>query len=216
MSAGAKIVTTASQSSPTLPKDALIYRLSPPSVRPPGVLYPLMNAASRPLAPREVAGLLKSMSSALTAELSALPDEVLAWHPAPGEWCAKECLGHIVEADRRGFNGRIRTILEQSEPALRGWDQQAVACQRGDCQRSAKDLLAEFERLRADSVGLVERLSHADLERGGEHESVGYLRVRDLLHEWLHHDRNHFRQLQANVQAYVWPTMGNAQRFSGE
>ena len=31
---------------------------------------------------------------------------------------------------------------------------------------------------------------------------------------WLHHDRNHVRQLFANVQAYVWPSMGNSQRFS--
>jgi hypothetical protein len=30
----------------------------------------------------------------------------------------------------------------------------------------------------------------------------------------MHHDRNHLRQLLANVQAGVWPHMGNAQRFS--
>jgi hypothetical protein len=38
--------------------------------------------------------------------------------------------------------------------------------------------------------------------------------VSDLLHEWVHHDRNHFRQLLANVQAAAWPHMGNARRFS--
>jgi DinB superfamily len=175
-----------------------------------------MNAATRPLEPREVAGLLRAMGSAVAAELTQAPDDVLAWHPAPGEWCAKECLGHLLEAERRGFNGRIRTMLEQTEPALAGWDQQAVARERQDCQRSPADLLAEFERLRSDSVALVEGLAPADLERGGTHEKVGHLRVRDLLHEWIHHDRNHFRQLQANVQAYVWPTMGNAQLFVGE
>jgi DinB superfamily len=175
-----------------------------------------MNAATRPLEPREVAALLRAMRSAIDAELSALPDEVLAWHPAPGEWCAKECVGHLLEAERRGFNGRIRTILDQSEPSLASWDQQAVARQRNDCERSAQELLSEFGVLRTDSVALVESLSAADLQRGGTHETVGYLRVSDLLHEWLHHDRNHFRQLEANVQAYVWPTMANAQRFSGE
>lgn len=160
--------------------------------------------------------MLRAMSSAIDAELSALPDAVLAWHPAPGEWCAKECVGHLLEAERRGFNGRIRTILDQSEPELASWDQQAVARQRKDCERSARELLSEFGALRADSMALVESLGVADLQRGGTHETVGYLRVSDLLHEWLHHDRNHFRQLQANVQAYVWPTMANAQRFSGD
>ena len=175
-----------------------------------------MTQAARPLTPREVARLLESAAGAIQAELAALPDDVLAWHPAPGEWCAKECLGHMLEAERRGFNGRIRTLLSEAEPSLRGWDQQAVARERNDCQRSASELLSEFDALRADSALLVENLSPADLQRGGTHDKVGYLRVNDLLHEWLHHDRNHFRQLQANVQAYVWPSMANAQRFSGE
>jgi DinB superfamily len=175
-----------------------------------------MHAATRSLEPREVAQLLQSMSTAMTAELSSLPDAVLAWHPAQGEWCAKECLGHIMEAERRGFNGRIRTILTQNEPHLAGWDQQAVERERNDCQRSAAELVAEFQQLRADSVALVNQLTENDLKRGGTHERVGYVRVNDLIHEWLHHDRNHFRQLQANIQAYVWPTMGNCQKFVGE
>ena len=40
------------------------------------------------------------------------------------------------------------------------------------------------------------------------------LSVEDLLHEWIHPDANHLRQAYANVQAYVWPRMGNARRFS--
>jgi DinB superfamily len=175
-----------------------------------------MHAATRSLQPREVALLLQSMSTAMTAEIGSLPDAVLGWHPAEGEWCAKECLGHIMEAERRGFNGRIRRILAESDPSLLGWDQLAVERERNDCARSGAELLAEFQQLRTDSVALVSALKDVDLERGGTHERVGYIRVNDLLHEWLHHDRNHFRQLQANLQAYVWPTMGNCQKFVGE
>jgi hypothetical protein len=46
------------------------------------------------------------------------------------------------------------------------------------------------------------------------HPDVGELRIVDLLHEWLHHDRAHLAQALANVQAYVWPYMGNARKFS--
>ncbi|MGI9146595.1 MAG: DinB family protein [Chloroflexota bacterium] len=173
-----------------------------------------MHAATRPLRPDQVARLLQSAAAALTGELRELPHEVLAWHPAAGEWCAKECLGHIVEADRRAFNGRIRTILNTPEPTFLAWDQDAAARERNDCQRQATALLTEFLELRKDSVALVGALTEADLERGGTHPQVGYLRVRDLLHEWVHHDRNHFRQLLANVQAYVWPAMGNTCLFS--
>jgi hypothetical protein len=175
-----------------------------------------MPTGPRHLAPREVAELLRSTGSAVVAEVTALPDDVLSWHPAPDEWCAKECIGHLVESERRGFNGRIRTILAESEPQLKGWDQRQVARERNDCQRSAAQLLAELGALRADSFQLVSNLSDGDLVRGGTHEVVGHVRVGDLLHEWVHHDRNHFRQLQANIQAYVWPAMGNCQRFVGE
>jgi hypothetical protein len=152
----------------------------------------------------------------MVAELKALPDEVAAWHPADGEWCVKECLGHLMEAERRGFNGRIRTILSSSDPALPGWDQEAVQRSRGDCARHGADLISEFQALRADSIALVSGLDAAQLARGGTHEKVGHVSVQDLLQEWVHHDRNHFRQAQANIQAYVYPSMGNCQKFIGE
>ena len=48
------------------------------------------------------------------------------------------------------------------------------------------------------------------------HPEVGLLRVDELLGEWVHHDRNHIRQLLAVTQARVWGQMGNARRFSLE
>ena len=59
-------------------------------------------------------------------------------------------------------------------------------------------------------------LRPADLEKSGMHPKVGKLRVGDLLHEWIHHDRNHTRQILAIQQERVHPHMGNAQKFVGE
>jgi hypothetical protein len=169
-----------------------------------------------PLAPAEVARLLPATVAILRAELAALPERMLAWHPAPGEWCVKEVVGHLIEAERRGFAGRIRIILGADTPALERWDPPAVAAARRDCGTPAAALLDELAALREDSASLVGRLIAADLDRAGRHPTVGLLRVRDLLQEWVHHDRNHVRQALANVQAYVWPAMGNAQKFAGE
>jgi hypothetical protein len=38
--------------------------------------------------------------------------------------------------------------------------------------------------------------------------------VGDVAADWVHHDRNHVRQMLANTQARVWAQMGNARRFS--
>ena len=67
---------------------------------------------------------------------------------------------------------------------------------------------------KTSGLTLVEALTATDLGRGGDHPEVGFLTVNDLLHEWIHHDANHLRQMLANIQAYTWPSMGNAQRFS--
>lgn len=175
-----------------------------------------MSDASSMLASRDIAQLLRATTTTLAAELAALSPRVLAWHPAPGEWCVKEVLGHLIETEQRGFAGRIRIILAGEDPQLQTWDQNAVATARRDCERDGGGLLDELTMLREDSTRLVESLSDADLARGGHHPNVGYLKVIDLLNEWVYHDRNHVRQILANVQAYVWPHMGNTRKFSSD
>ena len=167
-----------------------------------------------PLRTEQVARLLRATNAALLAECDQMRPSLAVWHPAEGEWCIKECVGHMIEAERSGFAGRIRQILEEPGRRLLGWDHEEVTRPRPDCQQDIGALVNEFADERERSVYLVESLLNTDLVKVGEHEHVGTLSVEDLLHEWIHHDRNHFRQVQANIQAYVWPSMGNARRFA--
>jgi hypothetical protein len=165
-----------------------------------------------------IADLLAASATTVVAELIALGDES-GWRPEPGEWSANQCVGHLIEAERRGFAGRIRRILEapSTVPArLEAWDPPAVAEARRDHLRSGSELAAEFDELRTDGVRLVRGLKTSDLGRVGMHPEVGPLRIDELLGEWVHHDRNHIRQMLAVTQARVWTQMGNARRFSLE
>ncbi len=162
----------------------------------------------------EVAALLESTGALIEAEVRALGDEGCRFHYRQGEWCVNECVGHLIEAEKRGFAGRIRDLLV-GKP-LRAWDQEQVARERRDCERVSESLWMEFIGLRHDSIALVRSLKPADMDRSGVHPKVGMLRVRDLLQEWVHHDRNHTRQLLAIQQERVYPHMGNAQQFVGE
>jgi hypothetical protein len=171
------------------------------------------------LPPSAIADLLEATGATITAELAGLGSEG-GWRPAPGEWSANECVGHLIEAERRGFAGRIRQILAADRPDippdLEAWDPPAVAEARQDHLRPAAELGAEFYSSRREGVALVRGLSGDDLARVGIHPDVGELRVDELLGEWVHHDRNHVRQLLAVTQARVWGQMGNARRFSLE
>jgi hypothetical protein len=168
-----------------------------------------------PLAPRQGAALLGTMPIFLQAEFAVAPETLLRWRPAREEWCLLEVVGHLIETEERGFAGRIRTILTEERPRFTTWDPSTVARERQDEQRDPAELLAEFIRRRTSGVALLETLTANDLSRGGDHPEVGFLTVNDLLHEWIHHDANHLRQMLANIQSYTWPSMGNAQRFSG-
>ncbi|TMB95638.1 MAG: DinB family protein [Chloroflexi bacterium] len=151
---------------------------------------------------------------AFASTLEALTPELASWHPAAGEWCVNEVVGHVIEAEKNGFAGRIQVILGSDEPALPSWDRDGIAKKRNDCARDPKALARELVELRGLSVQLVRSLRPEQFQRGGTHPEVGRLTVKDLMHEWVHHDGNHLRQSLANVQAYVWPHMGNARRFT--
>ena len=160
------------------------------------------------MTPEEVAARIDAAATAIEAELGTMSDELASWHPADGEWCVKEVLAHLNLSEADGFAGRIAHILSADEPHLKATGRPDPAC-----GRSLEQMLAEFRTQRSRSVELVAGLKPSDLDRAGIHERVGRLTVNDLLHEWVHHDRAHLRQILANVQAYVWPQMGGAQAF---
>ena len=69
-----------------------------------------MTPSSAPFSTSEIASLLTAAMEAIRGEYSRLPRRVLAFRPAPGEWSGLEVLGHLIEAEQRGFAGRIRLI----------------------------------------------------------------------------------------------------------
>ena len=115
---------------------------------------PAMNRQSRvtdpiPLGIERIADLLAASARIVEAEMGALGTDG-GWRPAPGEWSANECLGHLIEAERRGFAGRVRAILATDRPDisadLEAWDPPAVAEARRDHERAAAELVGGVRR----------------------------------------------------------------------
>jgi hypothetical protein len=122
-------------------------------------------------------------------------------------------VGHLFESERTGFAGRIAAIIAArpgEEPLLKA----SGPLSRTYCTVPLDEVLDHFLEQRRRSVDFIRTLRSDDLQRAGVHERVGRVTVNDLLHEWVHHDRAHMMQIFANVQAQVWPQMGNAQKFS--
>jgi len=173
----------------------------------------MTNTKDIPLDPQEVAQLLQNTMIVLRQRVTSLPDRAVARHPGPGKWCIKEVIGHLTEEDKRDFVGRIQIMLDDLEPSLKVNDQEEVARARHDCDKKVHDLLDEFNTVRSSSIAFVMKLRVTELERGGSHPKIGHIRIRELLHEWIYHDLNHIRQIDANVQRFLWDHLGNMQRF---
>ena len=165
------------------------------------------------LSPTQVAVYLESTCALIEAELKALGDDA-SWHQAPGEWCAREVVGHIIEAEKRGFAGRIRLILANPGLKLEAWDQVAVEKERNDCARVTDSLWMEFMGLRHDSVNLVTSLKPTDLDRAHK-EANPYTRwghalsvTRLLFLSWKRHFSIWTRRSSRAPQR--WPSAGRS------
>ena len=108
---------------------------------------------SEHFSPAEIAALLESAAAAIRAEVEALPKAVSTFHPAEGEWSINEVIGHLIEAERRGFAGRIKIFLASKDPQVEAWEQNEVARGRRDDMKSTAKLvtakLAVYETMRA-------------------------------------------------------------------
>ncbi|MFN8474582.1 MAG: DinB family protein [Anaerolineae bacterium] len=168
---------------------------------------------SNPMTPEELAYLLEASLEIVQSEADALGPELMAWRPADGEWSVNEVIGHLIEADRRGYYGRIVILTTKDNPKLEAWDENAVSRERADNEKDGVALLEEFTSLREDGIALVEGLTPEQLTRVGVHPVVGELSVNDLLHEWIYHDRTHIKQILDITRALMWENMGNARKF---
>src|SRR3990170_2694517 len=137
---------------------------------------------------RSSAAIINTMDRAdIVAALRALPDQVeellrglsddqLRRRPAPSEWSLLELCCHLRDAaEIEGL--RIRRLVEEDEPSIEPYDQEALARERnyqGDDPRRA------LTALRAFWGGLayqLERLSEAQWQRAGIHPEQGRVTV---------------------------------------
>ena len=90
-----------------------------------------------------------------------------------GKWCIKQVVGHLTEEDKRDFVGRIERMLREPGQRLEVNDQNRVARERHDCDKSVRELLDEFASVRENSLEFLKQLGAADLECQGIHPKIG-------------------------------------------
>ncbi|MBM3978012.1 MAG: DinB family protein [Planctomycetes bacterium] len=161
----------------------------------------------------EAVALIERTPRVLRAWLSGLPAGWLRADEGAATYSPLEIVGHLVHGEETDWIPRTRRMLEHGERVP--FDRYDRFAQRrlhaGD---TLEDLLALFERRRAESVAALRALlagaapagSPAGLDVRGMHPVLGAVTLRQLLATWVVHDLSHLRQAARAM----------AQRYRGE
>lgn len=134
----------------------------------------------------------------------------------PDVWGARQVLEHLIDVETIAFRERIGRILDEERPLIRSIDPPARLEQGGYAAKSLEELLAEFEKLRAESTGWLRSIDEGDFGREGEHDVAGTIRVGELIHYWAVHDLTHLSQMTTALRGTLLPHVGNMHRFLEE
>ncbi|MDQ3097026.1 MAG: DinB family protein, partial [Chloroflexota bacterium] len=132
-------------------------------------------------------------------------DGELSHHASPDEWCAKQIIGHLIEAEGEVFTALIPGMLGRDAPE--GW-QNVPSMVREECGADADVLLTRWRELRERGIVLAGSLTDEDLLRTSEHNWHGGTTetVGDLFRHWPFHTDAHESQALEVLRAAPPPT----------
>jgi len=142
-------------------------------------------SGSAPLAAR-----LDAQFSSWPAVLGDAASAVLDRPGAPGKWCAREHLAHLVRM-HGVCAARTRVILARESPLLPPYRAEKDPTWRQWRSLPPGDLLGIAAGRRAGLIAAVGSLSDADLARIGVHANLGPLALSDWLEFFLVHEAHH-------------------------
>ena len=128
--------------------------------------------------------------------LQNLPDEWLQGNEGPETWSPFDVMGHLVHGEKTDWIPRARIILQHGDTrAFEPFDRFAMFEESKG--KSLDDLLAEFERLRSESLRQLEELNVTPelLAKRGRHPELGEVTLSQLLSTWVVHDLGHVAQI---------------------
>jgi hypothetical protein len=101
---------------------------------------------------------------------------------------------HLADTEQRAL-ARVRRMLGEDRPQLPGYDQAALAVERGYRQLDPRAELGRYERLRAEHLAVLESLDDAGWRRSGLHSEHGEMDVELYIAHVAAEDVDHLAQI---------------------
>lgn len=129
-----------------------------------------------------------------------LDDATLRSRPSAGEWAIVEVVAHLADTEERALE-RVRRMLDEERPGLAGYDQEQLARDRRYIEMEMRSELDRFAALRAQMVGVLERLDDTGWQRVGLHSEHGPMTVEAYVSHVVGEDVDHLAQIARMIPA---------------
>jgi hypothetical protein len=139
---------------------------------------------------------LRAMPGQIEELVRGLAGDALRWRPSPEEWSIVEVCCHL--RDSLEIDGeRIRLLLSEDDPLLRGYDQEALARERNYQDESMPRVLTALRAFSGGLAYLLENLGEEEWQRTGRHEERGPMSIAQYAQLLADHAREHLEQIRA-------------------
>jgi hypothetical protein len=152
------------------------------------------------LGDRDPLGVMAELVPWLEQRVGALDDAMLRRPEKPGKWCVLEVVQHLADTELV-YGYRVRMMLTQDAPPIRGYDQDVWARTFRYRDLPAPQVMAQVAALRAANLRLYRSLDAAQLGRTGLHSERGPESVEHTLRMIGAHDLVHRRQIERILAA---------------
>ncbi len=144
----------------------------------------------------EIIAAIRSLPDQVETLCRDLSDDHLRRRPAPDDWSLLELACHLRDdAEIEGL--RIRRLVEEEQPVLEPYDQEAQARDRDYRGDDPRRVLTALRAFWGGLAYQLERLSEEDWQRAGTHPEQGRGTVTTRAELMVEHAREHLQQMRA-------------------
>jgi len=156
---------------------------------------------------QQIIDALRALPSQVEELAEGLSEDAVRWRPAPGEWSITEVCCHLRDFSEIGGE-RISRMLNEDEPFLPSYDQEAMARERNYQNERMPQALAALRAFSGGLAYLLESLSEEQWQRTGRPEGPlagmrpgesgpGLISIAQYAQLLADHGREHLKQIKA-------------------
>lgn len=141
---------------------------------------------------------IKDLPVRLEAEVEGLPDSVLRYRPAEGEYSIKEVIGHLRDLSEV-WHKRLYTVTSLTDPRWHSFDGEASVRENRYQDADVLQLIAVIREWRDKTADML--AEQVDWTRLGQHPEIGRRSLRQWGEFVVAHDDEHIAQIRSLKEA---------------